>query len=93
MADESNILDQLRADIADWERRQIEPRKKGDFFKKDWVTDLQRAFGSLRELAYADGWSRDDLIRLVDHAIAEAEAKAERMEAAEDGDAQGDATR
>jgi hypothetical protein len=72
------IIDRLETDIADWKYRQTAPRKKSVHFQEDWASPLHCTFFWLCELAYSSHWSRNDLILLVDCAIAAAEVRQAR---------------
>lgn len=76
------IIEQLEADRAERERRQLE-RKRGVHGRKDWISNLHQTYANLETLAFVDDRSRDDLIALVDHAIAGAEAMRKEDDAAE----------
>jgi hypothetical protein len=70
-----DIIDQLNADIADHAGRIASKRRmRGDV--RYYTTELHRAFLLLTDLGFPQGaWARDDLIRLVDHALAAAAAE------------------
>jgi hypothetical protein len=77
------IIEQLAAD-----RAAQEAREKANPRRHFGLSDLQRLFTVLRDQVMAHGWSRDDLIQLVDLALAEAaalRAEKERFEVEEEG--------
>lgn len=67
------IIEQLAADHADHEHRVIDKRRMPAHARYR-TSDLHRAFSALTDVAYEGRWSRDDLIQLVDLALAEAAA-------------------
>jgi len=81
-----NIIDQLAADRADQESR-INDKRRMAGGRRYSTTTLNRAASELKDLAYEEPqWTRADLIKLVDLAIAEAAefAAQEERDAAED---------
>ena len=67
-----NIIEQLAADRAEQDHRVKDKRRKPVGARHHNMSDLHRAFFFLAQLAYHEPqWSRDDLIRLVDLALAE----------------------
>jgi hypothetical protein len=65
------IIERLQADTAEWNRIRGGPR---DRRRSPMATNLQCTASYLQQLA--EDWSRDDLIKLVDYAIAEVDKEA-----------------
>ncbi len=69
------LQEQLTADRADQDRRIADKRRMREELRYQ-QSDLLRAFHALADLAHMEAhWSRDDLIQLVDLALAEAAAR------------------
>jgi hypothetical protein len=73
------ILDQLAVDVADFERRNSAPRQRGVRDQRWWRTTLHELAVAMQSAVEEDGWSRDDLIALVDHVLAQVAAEADHM--------------